>query len=215
MTGDEAASLYQDMARLRRVQKRRVFRLRAIAVCVIPLVPFIQASWRGDAWLGEATRAAGLWLIVACVFGRAWCMVYLGGRRVLDLVAVGPYSVSRNPLYMFSFIGILGVGLRTGMWSLGLAFLTLAIAVLRPVIKVEEEVLGRRFGPAFAEYCARVPRFGPALRRWCDADQLLVTPAYLYRAIGDAGFFLMCIPLIDGLGYLQAREILPAIIHLP
>lgn len=40
----------------------------------------------------------GLVAIMVCVLGRAWCSLYIGGRKTQEIVASGPYSLCRNPL---------------------------------------------------------------------------------------------------------------------
>src|ERR1700722_14276872 len=59
----------------------------------------------------ETIQWIGLGLIGLCIGGRAWCALYIGGGKTSAVVATGPYSLCRNPLYLFS--AIRGVGGRT------------------------------------------------------------------------------------------------------
>lgn len=63
----------------------------------------------------------GLIAIMVCVLGRAWCSLYIGGRKKQEIVTCGPYSLCRNPLYVFSFIGAFGIGAQTGSLTVGVA----------------------------------------------------------------------------------------------
>ncbi|MCZ7642892.1 MAG: hypothetical protein M5U33_09470 [Pseudorhodoplanes sp.] len=45
--------------------------------------------------LHEMVEWTGIVLIVACILGRTWASLYIGGRKIDQLVMVGPYSVTR------------------------------------------------------------------------------------------------------------------------
>ncbi len=51
----------------------------------------------------------GITAIFVAIAGRAWVLLYIGGRKNSELVTYGPYSITRNPLYVFSLTGITGV----------------------------------------------------------------------------------------------------------
>ena len=63
---------------------------------------------------GSAVKAAqhvqalletgGVILILVCIVGRTWCTLYIGGNKKRELITAGPYSVVRNPLYVFTSI---------------------------------------------------------------------------------------------------------------
>ena len=54
----------------------------------------------------------GLLLIAVCIVGRTWCTLYIGGHKKRQLRTHGPYSVVRNPLYVFTIIGTAGIGVN-------------------------------------------------------------------------------------------------------
>ncbi|MGU9537294.1 methyltransferase family protein, partial [Proteus mirabilis] len=80
----------------------------------------------------------GMVAIMVCVLGRAWCALYIGGRKKQEIVTSGPYSLCRNPLYVFSVIGAFGVGAQTGSLSVGLAFALACWGVFLIVARREE-----------------------------------------------------------------------------
>ena len=41
-------------------------------------------------------------MILICILGRTWATLYIGGQKQRELVTKGPYSVVRNPLYLFT-----------------------------------------------------------------------------------------------------------------
>jgi len=204
-----------DWGVLHRLQARRKLTLRLIVVGAASVVALVQSSWPPDEWVRNAIDAAGLWLIVGCIFGRAWCGLYIGGRKSVELVDRGPYSISRNPLYLFSCVGTIGVGLRTGSLAMGALFLVAAIIVMIPVIRVEELVMRRSFGAAFEAYCNQVPRLLPRFPLWRDAEVLTLEPRHIRRIFGDSLFFLCTIPMIDVVAWVQGHGILPVLLRLP
>jgi protein-S-isoprenylcysteine O-methyltransferase Ste14 len=78
------------------------------------------------------------------------------------LTTTGPYSYTRNPLYLGSLILAAGfaVAARSVWIALGMALIFIVIYL--PVIRSEETFLGEHF-PEFADYARRVPRLLP---RW-------------------------------------------------
>lgn len=80
------------------------------------------------------------------------------------LVVTGPYRFVRNPMYLSLALLHLGLALCLGIiWALIL--LPLAIAIIRyRVIVGEEKYLEHKFGTAYLNYKASVPRWIPRLR---------------------------------------------------
>ena len=75
------------------------------------------------------------------------------------LVTDGPFSFTRNPLYLAGIILILGIGLVSGVgWYLVLAIFA-AFAVQRLTIEREEQHLRARFGNSYLDYAERVRRW--------------------------------------------------------
>jgi protein-S-isoprenylcysteine O-methyltransferase Ste14 len=108
------------------------------------------------------------WLLVALggflLLWAAWSMFrhhttvnpYKG---VVQLVQSGPFSFSRNPIYLGDSIIYFGVMLIWGMlWPL-LLYPVVWAAIRYGVIRHEEAHLAARFGEAYAHYCRRVRRW--------------------------------------------------------
>lgn len=94
---------------------------------------------------------------------RWWATLYIGGRKSSELVQDGPYSITRNPLYLGTFLMSAAVTLFLQSLSLAAALAAVSFGYLLVTIMHEERHLGERYGPAFEAYCRRVPRFWP---RW-------------------------------------------------
>lgn len=80
-------------------------------------------------------------------------------HRVASLVTTGAYRLSRNPMYTGLAVVYLGVALVIGSWWPLVLWPVALLAVYRLVIRPEERYLEQRFGPAYAEYRARVRRW--------------------------------------------------------
>lgn len=204
----------EDRKRLSRLQKTRKIWLRAAIVPAAIGLAFIRSAWPAGSLVHEGLTMTGVILVAICILGRAWCILYIGGRKANELVALGPYSVSRNPLYLFSFAGSLGVGLQSGSVVVGLAFLCVAFVVFDRVVRREEEILARTFGTAFEAYKARVPRFGPRLATWQDAEQVSVAPTLLYLTVRDSLVFACACPVFKLVALAQDAGYIPALLTI-
>jgi protein-S-isoprenylcysteine O-methyltransferase Ste14 len=80
------------------------------------------------------------------------------------LVTGGLYDVVRNPMYAGVLVAILGQAVWFWSWHVALYAVVVALGFHARVLLYEEPLLARSFGPDFASYRARVPRWLPRLR---------------------------------------------------
>jgi protein-S-isoprenylcysteine O-methyltransferase Ste14 len=165
--------------------------------------------------LHEMIEWLGIVLIVLCILGRTWSSLYIGGRKIEEFVQTGPYSVMRNPLYFFSFLGAAGVGMQVGSVVLGLVCAFLAWLVFYFVVLREEQVLAARYGSTYGDYLARVPRFLPNPSLWQDEPTLTIRPPRVLMTFADALIFLLAIPLAELFERLQEAGVFPVLLRLP
>ncbi|HUO33434.1 MAG TPA: isoprenylcysteine carboxylmethyltransferase family protein [Candidatus Acidoferrum sp.] len=78
-----------------------------------------------------------------------------------ELATSGPYSSTRNPLYLGSALLAIGFGVAGRSWIAGVLMAAYFIVVYSAVMRNEEEDLRARFGAVYEEYAARVPLFFP------------------------------------------------------
>lgn len=153
-------------------------------------------------------------LIFLGTYGRLWCTLFIAGYKTDKLITVGPYSISRNPLYFFSFIGMLGVAFQTEMLTLVLAFVT-AFALFYPiVIKHEEEKLRQIHGKEFEEYCKRVPRFFPKFSLYTEPETYQFNTLRYRKAFLDGMWFVILYPVLEIIEQLHIHGILPVFFKL-
>jgi protein-S-isoprenylcysteine O-methyltransferase Ste14 len=204
-----------DGSALRDLQRRRKQVLvLGIALWVL-LVLFSRSRWQETApHIQALVEFAGLLLIFVCILGRTWCTLYIGGYKKRELITKGPYSVVRNPLYVFTSLGAAGMGAQTGSVVIALLSAAATVAIFSTVARREEAFLAATF-PEFADYAARVPRFWPRWSVWQEADELRVRPHLVRRTFLDACLFLLAVPGAGLLAWLQQAAGLPVLFDLP
>ena len=139
--------------------------LAAIAVSIVlglvyPL-PWITRP------LSDILFAAG-WLAIAAVVAidfsamrtlRRARTTIMPNRAADHLVTTGPFSFTRNPIYLANTLLMVGVALITGIvWFLPLAILA-AFLTQKLAIEREEKHLEARFGKKYRDYARRVRRW--------------------------------------------------------
>lgn len=204
-----------DATRLGSVQKQRRLLLRMAALPLLPLILVTASTWRDGGIWHEGIEGFGLLLILICVLGRATCTLYIGGRKSAELVTIGPYSVSRNPLYFFSLLGTIGAGLMFGSMVVGVFFGCLYFLAFDRLIRKEERFLDLSFPLQFAAYCAVTPRWLPRWQLWKSVDEIVVRPKLVFNTLRDATLFMLMAPLFEAVEWLQQSGLLPVYLQLP
>lgn len=135
----------------------------------IPLILLLRGA-RLDmgfmAWL-----ALPLWLIgTVILLWSFWNFLKQGGGTPApidppkELVAVGFYRYTRNPMYVGVLSLIVGYFLWFGYWSLLVYAAIVFLAFHTFVTYYEEPTLRKKFGAAYDDYCQRVPRWVPLFK---------------------------------------------------
>jgi len=201
-----------DLSALQKVRKRR---LAVGAVLLFALLFMLASRSPSDAFIHKVVVASGLAFIILCILGRTWCALYIGGKKRREIVTVGPFSIVRNPLYIFSMFGATGVGLLTGSLVIGGVVLVCTIFVFRSVVRAEETFLLQTFGESYRSYCGQVPRWIPRFALWKDVREIVVRPKLVLVTFRDACLFLIAVPLFDQIDKLQVAGFVPVLLRLP
>lgn len=196
----------------------QVVRKTIIALSLILSIVFLFVAasyWPDGHIMHEGVEWTGIILILLCMLGRAWCTLYIGGRKNDMLVTDGPYSICRNPLYTFSIIGAVGVGAQFG--SVTSAFIAglFAYIVFSWTAAREEAALLATFGERYHAYTAQVPRFFPRFRLWTSPDSIVVQPRKMLLTLADAAVFFVAIPVVETFEYLHDAGYLTTYFTLP
>ncbi len=133
----------------------------------------------------------GIPLILIGELIRINAVSYAGGiTRTMNvgapsLCTSGPYSRTRNPLYLGNMIIYLGIVLVAGgkyVFILGaIVFLYFAFQYMM-IISLEEETLKKLFGDEYISYMTNVPRLFPKVTRWTGGLNVH-KPSDLYKTI--------------------------------
>jgi protein-S-isoprenylcysteine O-methyltransferase Ste14 len=156
----------------------------------------------------------GIALILIGIGGRLWSILYIGGRKSAELVATGPYSVMRNPLYFFSTVAAAGIGAQTGSVIVSVASAVLCAAAFYIVTLREERHLTTVLGAPYKDYIARVPRFFPNPRLFRDQAEVTFTPRIFNHTLRDGLAFLIFIPFFELIETGQESGVIPVLFWL-
>ena len=133
--------------------KRLLQRIRVPLGFLFAIIFLIFAK---PAWI---TLLVGAIISVIGILIRAWSSGHI--RKNQNLAVSGPYSYTRNPLYLGSFLLGVGFTVASGVWWLALIFVALFLGIYLPVMRVEASELTEIFGDEYREYATKVPLFIP------------------------------------------------------
>lgn len=185
-------------------ERWRIAASRAVAAGLALLLLISETGWHAiSVTAAHAVSVFGIVLAMTGAIGRLWCSGYISGNKNRRLVTDGPYSLCRNPLYFFSFVGAVGVGLTTETATIPLV-LTLAFALYYPaVIRSEEARLAELHGDAFTAYRRTVPRFWPSLAHYREPERAEISLIAFRRSLTEVVWFVAAALLCHGLDDLR------------
>jgi protein-S-isoprenylcysteine O-methyltransferase Ste14 len=193
--------------------KYRSVLLRLFSGTLLLLLLFSKSRWNGHI-LGHLLMLSGILLAAIGAIGRIWCAIFIAGHKDQTLVTVGPYSISRNPLYLFSLLGAIGVGLASES-LLTPGIICLGFILYYPlVIRQEEEELQMRHEEIFQYYIKKTPRIIPDLALFHEPEEYRVYPRTFRKTLKDALWFLWAAGLINLLRCLQASGLWPVVMEI-
>ena len=180
------------------VEKSRIVITRMAAAAAAVALLGTESLWEGaDGIMTLVLFVAGMVLVGIASLGRMWCSLYIAGYKDETLITEGPYSVCRNPLYFFSLLGAVGVGLCTETLLFPLVFLVLFALYYPFVIKSEERRLKQLFGAQFDRYAGRVPAFFPRRCLFEEPESYRVNPAVYRVHIYSALWFVWIVGILE------------------
>jgi protein-S-isoprenylcysteine O-methyltransferase Ste14 len=196
------------------IASHRILVSRIFVVVFFAVVLMTESLHEGSI-ISTTLFLSGLVLVGIATVGRLWCSLYISGYKDSQLITTGPYSICRNPLYFFSFLGFAGIGFATETFTLGLALSLIFLLGYPSVVNREEELLRSRFGPEFERYCARTPRFIPNFAQFNEPDTYLVNPKLFRRTMVDVVWFVWFVGIIEFVEALHEYHYFEPFVRLP
>lgn len=189
---------------------------RAILAIIIVLA-FTMLVFGGslhDELMHEYIETLGLALVLVGIGGRLWATLYIGGRKSAVVVSTGPYSITRNPLYLFSSIAAAGVGAQTGSYVITCLAFVLCAAFFHLVARREERFLSVTLGDEYLSYLQRVPRFLPNPLIYRDDAEVTFQTERVRATFVDGLVFLVAIAALEAIEVAQETGTVPILFEL-
>lgn len=185
-----------------------------LGIMLIFLIVFAKSRHEQSAAY-EFFELAGYFFIVFATLGRIWAAVYIGGRKDEELCTDGPYSISRNPLYIFSLLGALGIIFSAQKLVL-LVIIAPFFIYYYFVIAGEEKRLTELFGEEYLSYCRRVKRILPDFSHYTSKEKFEVYPKVLFRSMVHASIFMWVFIILEFIEYFKENTtLIPTLFYLP
>lgn len=194
----------------RRIDINTVQIIRRIALYVLGVIMSVvllrvQAAWGQDRLERTALTACGTTLLCMAIICRVWASLYISNRKNSELVTLGPYSLTRNPLYLSSVVGTFGAMLQFGSIVVSVFIAFMVYLIFLAVIIQEERLLSSLYEGVYQKYREEVPRFWPRWTRPHSVATLPVTVATVMRTVVDCSFLFVTVPLSELAAVLQSR----------
>ncbi len=193
------------------LRQKRIFISRILAVLLIFVFLFTRTDIGSDV-VKVLLDSTGLLLLSVGVLGRIWSSLYICGYKKVKLVTDGPYAAVRNPLYLFSLLGVTGVALSTQNYIFIALILSLFFIYYPIVIISEEKKLKRLHSDNFLKYMAETPRFIPRLSKLSQPEKYEVNVKKYSKAFLDAIWFFVVYIVIAIVKIIHSKGLIPLIL---
>jgi hypothetical protein len=158
---------------------------------------------------------AGYAFLMAGLMIRIWSTLYIGGRKSLQLVTEGPYSICRNPLYVGTFLLAIGAGLCFENLLMLMATFVVLVPIHGIVARMEERHLAEKFPQEYPSYARQVRRFWPRLGNYHSGQEIIVSVRSIRRVALDTLGVLLLPEIEDLLEVLHQHGVIPVLFHFP
>lgn len=183
---------------------------KVVAILVIIVFIFGKQKYGLGNITSSVVDVVALLLVAVATLGRVWCAFYISGFKNKKVVTDGPYSMSRNPLYFYSLLGAIGIGLVSHSLAV-LGFIVISFALYYPFVIIgEEKKLIFILGKEYEDYTKRVPRFLPRKKLFTQPKEYTVKPKVFYKDLQDCTMFIITYGAIIIINTLKLSEIIPS-----
>tara|TARA_Y100000996_G_scaffold10249_1_gene8406 strand:- start:2886 stop:3503 length:618 start_codon:yes stop_codon:yes gene_type:complete len=154
-----------------RTAKNRLLISKLLLIAFIIVLTISEHGKIANEDLSIGLKILGFILILIGGFGRLWSSLYIEGNKNEKLISGGPYSMMRNPLYVFSLTLLLGYCCAIQSIIILISCLILFIVIYMPTIFNEEKILLSRHSDFYKEYYEKTPRFIPNFKLYQNHSQ--------------------------------------------
>jgi protein-S-isoprenylcysteine O-methyltransferase Ste14 len=193
----------------------RVMVSRIFAILVVLLAIFTAPSFNQGGWADMLLETSGLFLLTVCSIGRLWALLYISGHKTHEVITDGPYSIVRHPLYLFSFIGAIGIGLASENILVMAVLIIFYLSYYPLTILSEERRLTEKFGQVYLDYIKRTPRFLPKPSLYKSPSQFVVNADIFLKSLVYGMWFIWIYILFDFIEGLQNAGVIRVFLRVP
>ena len=190
------------------IQKKRLIGAKILGVLILVVMLISQGN------SNVIMDILGFMFIVIAGVGRIWSSAYISGFKSGKVVKEGAYSLMRNPLYFFSFLGFLGTGLVFGSIFISILLIGVFWVTHLPIIKYEEQNLHKLFGQEYKNYYDNTPRFFPKFSQFSNPETIQFYPRKFTKTLIEATYLIFLYGIVKLIVWLHQIEILPNIWNL-
>lgn len=194
--------------------KYRIKITQFLGTILFILILFSHKNLEDIPAIADIIFICGITLVGIGTIGRIWCALYISGYKDRILIQSGPYSICRHPLYFFSLLGGLGIGLATKTFTIPVIILLGFILFYPLLMDHEEKSLNKIFGKEFQSYFQRTPKFFPKFSLFNTPEECNVGIKVFTRALIRSFFFIWMIGLLELIGGFQQSGIVPTLFSL-
>ena len=164
---------------------------------VDPILPFSYPA-------RNLMEGFGALFLIFGVLGRIFSSLTIASHKDSCVVKTEMYSIVRHPLYFFSFVMVVGIGLMTGRIELLLYLIAMFLVCFYPMIMNEEKYLKEKFGKEYTEYQKEVPGFIPNISKWRAREKIEINMRLVTKTMRDASLFLLIIPAVEVVEFIKS-----------
>lgn len=194
--------------------KYRIKITQFLGTILLLLILFSHKNLEDIPAIADIIFICGITLVGIGTIGRIWCALFISGYKDRILIQSGPYSICRHPLYFFSLLGGLGIGLATKTLTIPVIILIGFILFYPLLMDHEEKSLSKIFGKEFQSYFQRTPKFFPKFSLFNTPEECNVGIKVFTRALIRSFFFIWMIGLLELIEGIQQSGIVPALFSL-
>ena len=191
---------------IRTIARHRMLILRLSMITLIAMTIydnniFVPYSLDVSLNISLILSVLGFFLVMLGGFGRIWASLYIEGFKTKTLIKEGPYSMVRNPLYVFSLMIFTGLCLAIKSIPISIALIAIFTLFHIPTILNEEKTLLDTHDESYREYYKSTPRLFPNIlkyRKPKSTDRIEVKIERINKRLWEVIGYLVLFVIIDG-----------------